>query len=1486
MKTTGLRQLDVTRETFLIRNTTHVYESQVNSSYLGKPESVRRLHCQPVPDDVGRDGVATSGCGHKRKMFEHELRPPTDMSKRVVFATQRDDEQGSIPVTWRRSGRVSYGVTPPERREMVVGVIPETKPDRVVTIQGGKISCTASDGVKYLTIILKAMARLLTPISFEKGIQIYRDRRVTGLYQVIACIVEVYGKLHPRNLHRIEITNGEFALKPQTPPNHPCDFKSCVGHLKGMGQLKKQQLNGNNGEVTNGDDLDSYTLKEKQDALHVVRGHFESMGITIGKKREQEAVIQFLEGKRLKNQGTHRSWTEQERQTFVHLAFEKLPNLTDAGASKFALKLFQEHLREAYEDFIRVDPNNYYAPLQEVDEVEAMGILGTPTTHPFLGVVEIPEVQNPIHPKHEPPEIRVSRKTRTYYTDSQLDAEDVYDGEEYKEGDPVMIHRKALDEVLYDVEKRGCLTDRKINGICSAKSVSSVRAKKTRGRHPLVRDLQNINLHQHDTHLLNGMPYFKVHSSYKTFVPKLGEEEDIEPSLPYHFPEFYMGEKVVKEKVNQQSSSLVSSKYALNAHGLFRLSDGQWVEMINSGGRARTFRGLGIEAVQAQRLPGKFKPLEDEGKDMLNLFVPSTEECVMINPIKEIENFTFSAMPYRWFAKLRLAAENYFTPGVLYNGYTEAKRTIYVHTPLLDKLRRKIAAATNELIYNTVFGLANENCSCPALALDTVLYFFEMKVLLQASAVATVDAHTTYSKQRWLHRSPVSGVGAGPFSETYNTSAEGKVVISTRDEVRSDHSRGITTVQREPYTACSFAYGSLDNPVKPPGGMLEPLNDMEHVAMKKRGVEFADPYIKFDYHENEVRDAWQSVGGGFATSVAVINHLSTRQCEMAHSRILFARGDETEQRYRASRYWDEVKNMFESICKAEDETWEKKSKEAMRELVAEIKNRDKQYQGGRRIYKTWGEEGNGNIDLPPQTMLQAFTQACIHHTMSDINIEHQDERVFDDTQALDDYIEEIGAKLPLRRELLDRIRSRMLKGVQSRVNLVQCKPHEFQKYKIIDGEPCLKYARDVVSITGEDWLAAKPHLIAYVKKSLEGKHTVRFLEENGQYLVSVEYEYTNSIGVSQMLHKYYLVPAKVRQLYEENLVMPLDRAFFYRSIITGTDLDSLGEVMTEIEQTVFDHPGSLYVITHGDDQLAATYNRDPHRYGGKIGVVYIEGDVNDNDGSHVDQFYRLDFLTFLKRGEKAIIPFAQLANPLFLCNPNDLTQYATLRRTHGMQMCSGSVHTTYGNSKMSMNVGLSLFFNPDLDYSDAARTIGMNVTSLTGGLSDVTFLSKNFYRDGHRISCYTDFASLLRKIGRATGDVNGKSAVPVDIRFDDHNEGIVKGWVHEPASKIVDMARQKYIIDRPHYVKVFKRYIKKPTVNLFSAATQIIQRDMSPVDCAAIRHYYPENFEQGLTDYANLLELMEKSDTFGTLIKSNFIDTIMKRRYGMIPVIR
>jgi len=520
--------------------------------------------------------------------------------------------------------------------------------------------------------------------------------------------------------------------------------------------------------------------------------------------------------------------------------------------------------------------------------------------------------------------------------------------------------------------------------------------------------------------------------------------------------------------------------------------------------------------------------------------------------------------------------------------------------------------------------------------------------------------------------------------------------------------------------------------------------------MVDRGVKFLDPYIKFEYSESDTKEAWQSVGGGFASSVAVINHLSTRQAEMAHSRILFAREDETEQRYRASRYLDEVTNIFESLCLNEDKGWSSKSKKAMNSLVKEIKNRDKQYQGGERIYETWGNLGYVHADLPAQTVLQAFAQACTHHTMASIEINHSEERMYNTVQALDDYIEEVGAKLPLRRALVSKIRERMLKGVQSRVNLVQCKPHEFQKYKIIDGKPCLKYARDVVSITGEDWLSAQPHLLAYVKKSLEGKHRVSFLEEGNQIIVSVEYDYhDHHLNRAQSLHKYYMVPKTLLDRFrDEGGYIPKNKSFHYRSIISGTDLDSLGTVLTEMEDTIKANHGDVYVITHGDDQLAAVYNDNPNRYCGRMGVVFIEGDVNDNDGSHVDQFYRLDYLTFVKRGEVPVIAFAQLANPLFLCNPNDLTQYALLRRTHGMQMCSGSVHTTYGNSKMSMNVGMTLFFNPELDYEAAARTVGMNVTSLVGGLTDVTFLSKNFYRDrSDKISCYTDFASLFAKWG-------------------------------------------------------------------------------------------------------------------------------------------
>jgi len=911
--------------------------------------------------------------------------------------------------------------------------------------------------------------------------------------------------------------------------------------------------------------------------------------------------------------------------------------------------------------------------------------------------------------------------------------------------------------------------------------------------------------------------------------------------------------------------SMVTSKYALNKYGLFILRDGIWQQTKFAGGCGHTFKGLGITPIESQRLTGNYT------EELDNVYTVGGEHCVLLNPIMEINDFVVSSTPYEWFSKLRTLRDEFGRPGFVYNGYTRHFGKIFVHRPLLDILRKRITAGVSDLVYNSIFGIANDNCDNPELALHTFLYFVEMKVVQQHRSVSNVDAHSKHLKRRCLYSYPTSGVSVDMFSNTYDRSAQGNVVFTTRDECHKSLRMGITNVQRDYYTNCSPEYGSYDNPVNTYGGMLEPLSPQHEVDMQKRGVLFSDPYIKFDYSESNVSESWQSVGGGFATSVKVINHNSTRQAEMAHSRLLFSRPDEIEQRLRATMYWKEVLNMFNSIQTTNNPDWNPDSH--IRRLVKDIKRKDPQYCGSDRIFDHLESE----TSLEGPSLLQAFIQACVHDLYASLVIPEEEMRKLDSVQALEDYIEMIGAKLPLRRGLVQKIREMATKDVESKVNVVQCKPHEFQKYKIKDGRPVLKYARDVVSITNEDWIAAKPELIAYVKKSLESEVRVTIGHNNGIWEVHASLQ-----NDADLFERIYTIPQDITRSQGRLLFSKVGKNFFYKAVISSTSLPEISEVLDRMQEAVV-QSGDVYVITHGDDQLCLVFNDNPRRYNGQTGHVWIEGDINDNDGSHVDDFYRLDYLTFAVRGEIPIKAFSQLANPLMLANPNAPSQYGVFRRIHGMQMCSGSVHTTYGNSKMSANVGLTLYVNEGDDYSTIAKTVGMNVTSITGELTDVTFLSKNFYHDvdnGNRVTAYTDLASLLRKVGRCTGDVEGRSHIPCDVRFDDHNEGVVKGWVHEPDSLIIRMMRRRYIDEKPKHVRSFGYHVTIPVL-----PTSIFDRKLRPIDMAIIQHYYPRDPEKGFTDYSNLVDSVASSDTYGVLIKSPFIDRIMGRRYGMIPVI-
>lgn len=953
------------------------------------------------------------------------------------------------------------------------------------------------------------------------------------------------------------------------------------------------------------------------------------------------------------------------------------------------------------------------------------------------------------------------------------------------------------------------------------------------------------------------------------------------------------------EEDKSEKMSLVTDRYALNSYGIFVISGGEWMLYSMSGGLSETFTSLSVKAIKDQSLSGSFVNALERNSSM-NLFKSSEhrrDRRVVQNPIQVIDDFVVSATVYKWFTKFRTNFEDYFWEGRMYNGYTEYKKKVYVHRPLFKLLQRKITNSLTELNYYNLLGLCVENCEHPELALDTMLYFVQYRALMQKKSVATCEAQAKFVKQKNLHSYPSSGLRLDPYKKDVDLESEGLITFTTREEVRNEHAEGRTCVQRELYTSCSPEYGSFDNPINKNGGMLEPLSEDEGIRMIKRGVMFKDPYVKFQYEEQSVRESWQSVSGGFATSVAVINHHSTRQAEMAHSRILFSRPDEIEQRYRATLFWKEVLRLYlhlkrSSGCQCDYD-------KHLEELEKRIRTVDPLYNGGNIVFDEYLERHKSLPQLSRESHLQAYVQACIHVVYSELNLLEEDLRRFDDVQALDDYIRLIGAKLPLRTQLLTKIKERCLRDVASKVNVVQCKPHEFQKYKIVNGKPVLKYARDVVSITDEDWIRAQPHLLAYVKKALEGELSISFRREAIQtpsgrafdeesMILVVGYDCQPDLAASDNplyarddILKQFIIPPALWKNVDECV---FNRKFYYRAVISNTSLYDISNQIKRMKSKLI-NDGDVYVITHGDDQLCAVLNSDKTKYGGRTGVVFIEGDINDNDGSHVDDFYRLDYCTFVSRGEVPVEAFAQLANPLMVTNPNDISQYGLFRRRYGMQMCSGSVHTTYGNSKMSANVGLTLLFASGGSYEDLARGVGMTVTTLEGDLTDVTFLSKNFYSVGEDVFAYTDLASLLRKLGRATGDVNGSNKVPIDIRFDDHNSGVVKGWVHEPGSQILDVLRRKYIDEKPVYAKCFGVWIR--TNPLSSIKMPSLQKiEMNDLEKAYIAHYYgPDEQDLGYSEYAALVNMCEQANTFGVIIKSRFIDRIMKRRYGMTPVI-
>jgi len=453
-------------------------------------------------------------------------------------------------------------------------------------------------------------------------------------------------------------------------------------------------------------------------------------------------------------------------------------------------------------------------------------------------------------------------------------------------------------------------------------------------------------------------------------------------------------------------------------------------------------------------------------------------------------------------------------------------------------------------------------------------------------------------------------------------------------------------------------------------------------------------------------------------------------------------------------------------------------------------------------------------------------------------------RLLDHKDDLEQYIEEIGAKVKMR--MRNAQEDADDSGYSKSYLDVQMKPHEVQKYK----QGRLKFGRLVVSITGQGWVDANPTVFYDDKHLLEHPLVVTPV---GRDSFSVNY-----LGTTRN----YQYPFPKAQT--------LRKRFYTRAVLSDTALDSLGEVVAEMKNQVDVDKDSYCFINHGDDMLSC------EQMDGKI--RWTEGDIAGNDGCHVDPTFRQLYLMDRFRGEDVITAYAQLAYPVRFQNPMAAEEFMFARYRHGMRLISGSVATTYANCNRSLETGFAHAFYGG-SFTEAASRIGVDVTSVTGKITDVGFLSKIFYHGANGEMCAAlDHASILRKFGRVAGDVGGSPKVStISQRMVDHSIGVVKGHVGEPKSLLIRSLRMRYN-DKGGRLGSVKR--------AFKAFHQYTESDLNSHDVGALLHYYgEEEMQQGIRDYLVLVNQIRKMQLYGSTVFSRYVDTTMRVRYAMAPAV-
>lgn len=834
--------------------------------------------------------------------------------------------------------------------------------------------------------------------------------------------------------------------------------------------------------------------------------------------------------------------------------------------------------------------------------------------------------------------------------------------------------------------------------------------------------------------------------------------------------------------------------------------------------------------------------------------------CMLRSPFLQSKQAS-CARRYTWFKSIRenfsaaaSTVETVLSAGTshnwertLYTDHNQRKVNFIIYQPALESLNSKVVNAVTIVNNKSLLKkLIEENMHVPLhIIMDTAVYFVERRALLQKQLSGTTDACITFleDKKAWVQ--PEGHEGKDPSVDPAKRAAmqEGVYPFTSVKECIDIFREGATCCARVGYTHADASYDVYEESIYP-NYMYEPLNEREGEKSALRGVKLDENGLKFRTQIDKDELGYQTVGTHWATQAAVITTGSTLEYEKSSRRLIQGRDDDPLLRERAGLMAAQGLRYLAGMLTLEKESFDAVTE--LKNLTESIRKVDPAYVGQGFNTFVCAElcVDTSSVQLTETDKNLCSIEAAMAFCRAQEELAGQGGRSVDEYNHLIEYIDELGAKIAERHGYVKA--SKDFEKESQRFLNVQMKPHEPQKVK----KGKLKFGRMVVSIVGEGWIEANPTVWYDNKHMLE--EPIRVVNHGDTFSI-----------ILREVTRTFEYPFKDAGKMQKN--------FYGQTVITKTKLDGLSEVLSDMDNEAQMDENLYCFCNHGDDMLSR-YTNEHNK------SLWCEGDLANNDSSHVDASFREAYLVDRYRGENVLNAYSQLAYPVKFVNPNLKTEFGFYRSRHGMRLPSGSVLTTYGNSKKSEGVGLSHAFY-GLSFQESATKMGCEVTTVEGELEDISFLSKVFYRDlDGKIECALDLASVARKLGCLVGDALGSKKVPVCHRIVDATIEVVKGHIHEPNSLFMTALRRKFDTRESTYDSLKRK---------FGIGRKLFKEsDLTYIDFGILSHYYDkESMMEGIADYLRCVNQLMEAPQYGATIYSSFVDRTMKVRYGMAPTV-